>query len=91
VTTTEEETTTTTTTAQQDKALAGDANVDGNVTIADAVAILQSIANKDKFELKPQGKINGDVDGQQGITGNDALMIQKVDAGVLDKSELRIA
>lgn len=61
------------------------------MTIADAVAILQSIANRDKYELKAQGKINGDVDGQEGITGNDALMIQKVDAGVLDESALRIA
>lgn len=63
--------------------LKGDANVDGKVTIADAVAILQSIANKDKYDLKPQGKVNGDVDGAAGITANDALMIQKLDAGAI--------
>ena len=65
--------------------LKGDANVDGKVTIADAVAILQSIANKDKYELKPQGKVNGDVDGTAGITANDALTIQKFDAGAITK------
>lgn len=63
--------------------LKGDANVDEKVTIADAVAILQSIANKDKYDLKPQGKVNGDVDGAAGITANDALMIQKLDAGAI--------
>ena len=90
VTTTEEETSTTAATQSSD-AKAGDANLDGNVTIADAVAILQSIANRDKYELKPQGKINADVDGQQGVTANDALTIQKVDAGVISVSSLRTA
>nr|AEV59212.1 scaffoldin C [Ruminococcus flavefaciens] len=61
--------------------LKGDANVDGKVTVADAVAILQSIGNKDKYELKPQGKLNGKVDGVVGITGSDALRIQMLDAG----------
>ena len=65
--------------------LKGDANVDGKVTIADAVAILQSIANKDKYELKPQGKVNGDVDGEPGITAADALKIQKKDAGAISE------
>ena len=78
-------TTTTTTTSETPTAsLRGDANVDGKVTVADAVAILQSIANRDKYELKPQGKINGDVDGEAGITGADALKIQKYDAGAID-------
>ena len=90
MTTTEEETSTTAATQSSD-AKAGDANLDGNVTIADAVAILQSIANRDKYELKPQGKINADVDGQQGVTANDALTIQKVDAGVISVSSLRTA
>ncbi|MCR5016169.1 MAG: dockerin type I repeat-containing protein [Ruminococcus sp.] len=89
VTTTEETTTATTTATQGDTSselkvtLKGDANVDGKVSVADAVAILQSIANRDKFELKPQGKVNGDVDGEAGITGADALLIQKLDAGAI--------
>lgn len=90
---TSETTATTTSTAGNvsggsDSVLYGDANVDGKVSTADAVAILQSIANKDKYELKPQGKKNGDVDGEEGITANDALVILKKDAGVIDKLPL---
>ena len=66
-------------------ALPGDANLDGKVSTADAVAILQSVANKDKFALKERGKVNGDVDGVEGITVNDALIILKYDAKVIDK------
>ena len=64
--------------------LKGDANLDGDVTVADAVAILQFIGNRDKYELEPQGKLNADVDGVEGITPNDALTIQKLDAGIID-------
>lgn len=64
----------------------GDANVDGKFSIADAVAILQHIANRDKYELKPQGLVNADVDGEAGVTANDALFIQKVDAGAASLS-----
>ena len=86
--TTQATTTTAATTTQQsgstlEVTMKGDANVDGKVTVADAVAILQSIANQDKYALKPQGKVNGDVDGAGGITANDALMIQKLDAGAI--------
>nr|AEV58663.1 scaffoldin C [Ruminococcus flavefaciens] len=64
--------------------LRGDANLDNKVSVADAVAILQSIANKDKYALKPQGAVNGDVEGNNdGITGADALRIQKWDAGAI--------
>nr|AEV58535.1 scaffoldin C [Ruminococcus flavefaciens] len=85
-----EETTTTppaTTTTTENKpgvSLSGDANLDNKVSVADAVAILQSIANKDKYALKPQGAVNGDVEGNNdGITGADALRIQKWDAGAI--------
>nr|AEV58632.1 scaffoldin C [Ruminococcus flavefaciens] len=85
-----EETTTTppaTTTTTENKpgvSLRGDANLDNEVSVADAVAILQSIANKDKYALKPQGAVNGDVEGNNdGITGADALRIQKWDAGAI--------
>ena len=66
----------------------GDANCDGFVTVADAVAILQSIGNRDKYELTPQGKLNADVDGVAGVTASDALVIQQVDAGIYSESEL---
>nr|AEV58531.1 scaffoldin C [Ruminococcus flavefaciens] len=84
-----EETTTTppaTTTTTENKpgvSLRGDANLDNKVSVADAVAILQSIANKDKYALKPQGAVNGDVGNNDGITGADALRIQKWDAGAI--------
>ena len=66
--------------------LAGDANLDGKVTVADSVAILQSLANKDKYALKPQGSKNADVIGNNdGVTANDALAIQMYDAKKYDK------
>ena len=58
----------------------GDANLDGKVTVADSVAILQHIAYRDKYELKPQGLINADVDGVDGVTSSDARVIQAQDA-----------
>lgn len=66
------------------KSLAGDANCDGFVNIADATAIIQSIANPDKYSLSEQGALNADVDGIQGISGLDALIIQQLETGVID-------
>ena len=61
----------------------GDANCDGEVDMADAVIIMQSIANPDKYgingtaehHLTEQGKVNGDMDGN-GLTVGDAQLIQ---------------
>ena len=58
------------------EALQGDANCDGNVDMADAVLIMQSIANPSKYKLTGQGRKNADTDGD-GITNSDALAIQK--------------
>ena len=92
-TTSEETTTETTTTATAaDETLYGDANLDEKVSIADAVAILQHLGNKDKYELKPQGLINADVcGGKDGVTAMDAYTIQKIDAGMLTEKDLPIA
>ena len=60
--------------------LKGDANLDIKVTVADSVAILQHIANRDKYELKPQGLLNADVDGEAGVTANDARILQERDS-----------
>ena len=78
--------TTTTTTPNLTVKLAGDANCDNTVDMSDAVLIMQSIANPDKYgingsvasRITAQGKVNGDV-YQPGsdITSNDALSIQK--------------
>ncbi len=64
----------------------GDANCDKKVSVADAVAILQAIANKDKFALTPEGAANADCyNTGDGVTANDALAIQKLDAKAIDK------
>lgn len=97
-TTTETTTTTaetpeeTTTTAQQpDEVLYGDANCDGKVEIADATLILQFLTNKDEYSLSEQGMKNADVaNNGDGVTASDALVIQKVDAGIYKLSDLPV-
>ncbi|MBR6385435.1 MAG: carbohydrate-binding protein [Ruminococcus sp.] len=92
--TTAEETTTTqkiteeTTTTPENTIVFGDANEDGNVSVSDAVSILQYLANSEKYPLTTQGKLNGDVDESEGITGKDAAVIQLVDAGIYSVKEL---
>ncbi|MDE6834432.1 MAG: carbohydrate-binding domain-containing protein, partial [Ruminococcus sp.] len=59
--------------------LYGDADLDGSVTISDAVQIMQSIVNPDKFGFTGQGADNADVYNRgDGITTMDALAIQKL-------------
>ncbi len=85
-TTTKPITYTTTTTAQitGGNTLLGDANLDGYVTVADAVAILQHVALQDKYGLKGQALINADCcNPGDGVTAKDALSIQKLDARVI--------
>lgn len=67
------------------KYLKGDANCDGEVNIADATAIIQHLGNRDKYGLSEQGLINADVVGDDGVTGSDALQLQKLEAGMIDK------
>ena len=65
----------------------GDANCDGKVDMSDAVLIMQSLSNPDKYGLNgsdpthitEKGQLNGDVyeNGTSGITNEDALQIQK--------------
>ncbi len=62
----------------------GDANCDGVVTMADAVAILQNLSNSNKYPLTAEGMDNADVNLRgDGLSAMDALSIQKYDAGVL--------
>ena len=60
----------------------GDVNLDGSVTLNDAVAILQYVANQNKYPLSAQALANADCcdPGTSGVTGIDALSIQKLDA-----------
>ena len=75
---------TTTTPATLKPTLLGDANCDGVVSIADAAAIFQCLANPDKYFLSAQGKKNADVDGKLGITPSDAIDIQRFDAKLIE-------
>ncbi len=67
------------------KYLAGDANCDGVVTVADATLVLQVLGNADKYAISEQGRKNADVDGTAGLSAVDALNIQQYDAQLLDK------
>ncbi len=69
----------------------GDANLDGNVNLADAVLVMQVATNPDVYapgkseaSITPQGAINGDVDGQKGLTNKDAVLIQKFKLGLVE-------
>lgn len=73
------------TTAPIDSVLYGDANCDTFVNIADATAIIQSIANPDKYALSEQGFINADIDGEAGVTGSDAFVLQQLEVGAISK------
>lgn len=77
---------TTTTTAPRIKKYPGDANCDKEISLSDAVLIMQSIGNPDSYgktgsndsHITEQGIINGDVAGNNdGLTNLDALFIQK--------------
>ena len=74
--------------SSEDSLLWGDANCDKQVNLADAVLIMQSISNPDKYTLKPQGEKNADVDGSAGITNKDALAIQQYKLGLIKKLPL---
>ena len=76
---------------QPDDTRYGDANCDGKIEIADATLILQFLTNKDEYKLTDQGMINADVIGNgDGVTAQDALVIQQVDAGIYKVSDLPI-
>lgn len=87
-------TTTTTTEPDTTKAQAtkrGDANDDGEVTVADPVLIMQSLSNPDIYGIgKPdgmneRGAANADVVGDNdGVTSSDALRIQQYLADIVD-------
>ncbi len=91
VTTTAQVTTTVTTTtipAPTVNVFPGDANVDDKVNMSDAVFIMQSIANPDKYSLTSQGRINADVAGDNdGITAKDAQYIQMHCLGLITLPE----
>lgn len=70
------------TTGSSGDALKGDANMDGKVSISDAVLIMQALSNPNDFQMTEQGSKNADVNGDGGVTTADALEIQKYDIGL---------
>ncbi len=70
----------------------GDANLDDQVNIADAVLVMQVSTNPDKYDLgksdlsiKEIGWNNADVDENGSLNNKDALLIQKYKLGLIDK------
>ncbi|MBP5433351.1 MAG: polysaccharide deacetylase family protein [Ruminococcus sp.] len=62
----------------------GDANGDGTIDMGDAVAILQALANPNKYKLSEQGTANADVyEAGSGLTANDANSIQMYLLGLI--------
>ncbi|MDE6034942.1 MAG: dockerin type I repeat-containing protein [Ruminococcus sp.] len=69
----------------------GDANCDYSISLADAVIIMQSLANPDKIILSEQGVLNADVyNTGDGITTSDALTIQEIMIGLRSESDLPV-
>ena len=62
--------------------LRGDTNVDQKVTIADAVLLARVAAEDTKAVITEQGKRNGELDGEEGLTSNDLTALLKLLAGV---------
>lgn len=84
-TTTTETTTTTVTGSDVEGSLLGDANCDGERTIADVVAVSAYVSNATKNSLSELGIANADVVGNNdGLSANDAFAIQQFVTGVID-------
>ncbi len=83
-TTTTTTTLTTSTIEAVSKSNYGDANCDGTIDMGDAVLIMQALANPNKYGLNgtdknhitEEGSKNADVEGNNGLSNNDAQAIQ---------------
>ncbi len=64
--------------------LMGDVNNDGRVEIADATLILQSLTGNSAYQLTEPGKLAADVNFDGVVTKEDALLIQQLDAGMIN-------
>ena len=62
--------------------------------MSDVVMVMQACLNPKKYgtsgtsedHITAKGEINGDVDGNVGLTANDALIIQKFTLHLLDEA-----
>ncbi len=78
-------------TEPQPELLIGDANCNGEVEVADAVFILQGIADPGNtdFELSETGHKQADADGNGSVDAQDALAIQQFKAGVVTELPIK--
>ena len=60
----------------------GDANTDGTLTIADAILLARVLAEDITVSMQPQGRINADVDGIDGLSPDDLTIILQLIAGI---------
>ena len=67
-----------------DEIVYGDVNIDGYINMADAVLIMQSLSNPDKYQLTESQRARGDVFNNDGITNMDALTIQNYLVGIVE-------
>lgn len=66
--------------------LAGDANCDGAVDVADTVLVKCYLINAERYSMTKQGSANADVQGESnGINIQDAVAIQKYVLKLIDK------
>ena len=71
----------------------GDANGDNSIDMADVVIVMQAYLNPKKYgvngtspdRITSDGEKAGDVDGNKGLSANDALLIQKFALKLIDK------
>lgn len=81
-------TTTTTTTSKPTDVKYADSNGDGEISISDAVLIMQTLVNSDEYKLTEKNIQSADVVDGDGITGKDALAIQMVLANLITTDDL---
>ncbi|MDE6780094.1 MAG: cellulase family glycosylhydrolase [Ruminococcus sp.] len=88
-TTTTTTTATTGTSATNADGMLGDVNIDGKVSLADAVLIMQALSNPDEYKLSEQAQNNADVvERGDGVSPKDALAIQMIDLKKFNVSDL---
>ena len=64
----------------------GDANCDGEIKMADVIAIMCYACNNQKFTLSDEGKNNADVYSRgDGVDVSDALEVQKFVAQLISE------
>lgn len=71
------------------KTVCGDANEDGFVNMADVTTIIQHIGNKSVYGLVTQGLKNADINSDDMVTGEDAVIIQEFLAGIHESLPIR--